>query len=310
MKRSDSDPATLHDESSVSASRRLLLLGAAFAGAGWRVAHARHEVASPLPRARPARVALALGGGGCRGHGHIGVIRVLEKSGLKPDLVVGSSAGSLVGALYAAGMSADEMEYYGQRMSPNLLRDWVFPKLGLFGGSRIRRFVADRVGARTIESLPMRFAAVATNLKTGALVALDTGDLGLAVQASSSAPGLLEPVSIGGQLLVDGNLSAPVPVVAARRLGARHVVAVDVTFPPELADLSDPFDALYQGFSILTRKLAIEERVVADLVIEPKLPEHHDMSTVTLKALVEAGERAALEAMPKLRALFAAAERN
>ena len=310
MKRSDSDPATLHDESSVSASRRLLLLGAAFAGAGWRVAHARHEVASPLPRARPARVALALGGGGCRGHGHIGVIRVLETSGLKPDLVVGSSAGSLVGALYAAGMSADEMEYYGQRMSPNLLRDWVFPKLGLFGGSRIRRFVADRVGARTIESLPMRFAAVATNLKTGALVALDTGDLGLAVQASSSAPGLLEPVSIGGQLLVDGNLSAPVPVVAARRLGARHVVAVDVTFPPELADLSDPFDALYQGFSILTRKLAIEERVVADLVIEPKLPEHHDMSTVTLKALVEAGERAALEAMPKLRALFAAAERN
>ena len=232
---------------------------------------------------------------------------MLEKNGLKPDLVVGSSAGSLVGALYAAGVSADKLEFYGQRMSPNLLRNWVFPKLGLFGGSRIRRFVADRVGARTIESLPMRFAAIATDLRSGALVVLDRGDLGLAVQASSSAPGLLEPVQIGGQLLVDGNLSSPVPVVAARRLGAHRVVAVDVSFPPEQADLGDPYDALYQGISILTRKLAMEERESADLVIEPQIPGYHDMSAASLRKLVEAGERAALEVLPKLRALFASA---
>ena len=289
----------------MSVSRRRLLLGAALAGAGLDGAIARNEPATPLPNARPAQVALALGGGGCRGYGHIGVIRVLEKNGLRPDLVVGSSAGSLVGALYAAGMSADKMEFHGQRMSPNLLRDWVFPKLGLFGGDGIRRFVDERVGACTIESMPVRFAAIATDLESGALVVLDQGDLGLAVQASSSAPGLLEPVRIGGQLLVDGNLSAPVPVVAARRLGAHCVIAVDISFPPEQADLSDPYDALYQGFSILTRKFALEERAGADLVIEPKLPKHHEMSAATLKALVEAGERAALEALPKLRALFA-----
>ena len=289
----------------ISDFRRRLLVGTALAGAGIRAAIALSEETKLLPRARPARVALALGGGGCRGYGHIGVIRVLEKNGLKPDLVVGSSAGSLVGALYAAGMSADKLEFYGQGMSPNLLRNWVFPKLGIFGGGRIRRFVVDRVGARTIESLPMRFAAVATDLKSGALVVIDQGDLGLAVQASSSAPGLLEPVLIGGQLLVDGNLSAPVPVVAARRLGAHRVIAVDVSFPPEQADLSDPYDALYQGFSILTRKFALEERAGADLAIEPQLPEHHAMSAATLKALVQAGERAALEALPRLRALFA-----
>lgn len=86
----------------------------------------------------------------------------------------------------------------------------------------------------------------------------------------------------------------------AGRLGAKRVIAVDVTFPPEQADLGDPFDALSQGFSILTRNLALEERARADLIIEPKLPEHHDMSRATLKALVDAGERAALEAMPKL----------
>ena len=257
----------------------------------------REHVAAP-------RVALVLGGGGCRGYGHIGVIRALEKGGVKPDLVVGSSAGALVGALYAAGMRADELERYGQRMSPNILRDWVFPKLGIFGGGAIGRFVADRVGARTIESLPTRFAAVATDLRTGEMVVLDRGDLGLAVQASTSIPGLVEPAKIGGRTLVDGNLASPVPVDAARRLGAKRVIAVDVTFPPEQADLEDAYDALYQAFSILTRRLALEERERADLLIEPKLPEHHDMSKATLKALVDAGERAAFEALPKLRALF------
>ena len=97
------------------------------------------------------------------------------------------------------------------------------------------------------------------------------------------------------------------PVVAARRLGARHVIAVDVSFPPEQADLSDPYDALYQGFSILTRKLALAERATADLAIEPNFLEHNDMSAATLKALIRAGERAGLAALPRLCELFAQA---
>jgi NTE family protein len=185
-----------------------------------------------------------------------------------------------------------------------MLRNWVFPKLGIFGGDRIRRFVVERVGEKSIQSLPMRFAAVATDLKTGAMVILDKGDLGRAVQASSSIPGLLEPVRIGKRLLVDGNIASAVPVRAARGLGAKRVVAIDVTFPPEQADLSDPFDALYQGFSILTRKLALEERATADLAIEPPIPEHHDMLPATLKAMVDAGARAASDALPKLRRLL------
>lgn len=258
-------------------------------------------------RSAPPRVALVLGGGGCRGYGHIGVIRALENNGLRPDLIVGSSSGSLVGALFAAGMNADQIERYGERMSPNMLRDWIYPKLGVFGGDAIRRFISQRAGTRAIESLPMRFAAIATDLRSGEMVILDRGDLGLAVQASSSVPGLLEPVRIGARVLVDGNLSSAVPVGAARRLGAKRVIAVDVTFPPEQADLGDPFDALYQGFSILTHRLAIEERKRADVAIEPKLPEHHDMRPATLKMLVEAGERAALEALPAMRALFSKA---
>ncbi len=253
---------------------------------------------------RPARVALVLGGGGCRGYGHIGVLRALERSGIQPDLVVGSSAGSLVGALYAAGIGADELERYGKGLTPNMLRVWVFPKLGLFDGKRIRRFVSERTGGRAIEALPSRFAAIATDLRTGELVALERGDLGRAVQASSSLPGLVEPVRIDGRLLVDGNLSSPVPVDAARALGAHKVIAVDVSFPPAEADLGDPYDALYQGFSILTNRLATQELARADVPIRPKIPEHHKMGAATVKALIAAGEKAAMEAMPRIRALF------
>jgi len=250
--------------------------------------------------------ALVLGGGGCRGYGRHDAGNAETVIGLKPDLVVGSSVGSLVGAFYAAGLSVERIERFGKRLKRNTLRDWVFPKLGVFGGAGIRRFVVQRVGERKIESLPMRFAAVATDLRTGDLAILERGDLGRAVQASSSAPGLLEPVRIGSRLLVEGNLSGAVPVDAARRLGAGKVVAVDVTFPPEQADLGDPFDALYQGFSILTRKLALEERARADLVIAPELPEHHDMSRATIEALIDAGERSANAALPKLKTLLAA----
>ena len=252
-------------------------------------------------------VALALGGGGCRGYGHIGVLRVFERHGLKPDLVIGSSVGSLVGAFYAAGLPVERIERFGKRMKPNTLRDWICPKLGMFGGSGIRRFVVQRIGQRTIESLPTRFAVVATDLRTGESSILERGDLGRAVQASSSAPGLLEPVRIGSQLLVEGNLSAAVPVDAAKRLGAESVVAVDVTFPPEEADLGDPFDALYQGFSILTRKVALEERARADVVIAPDLPKHDRMSRSIIEAMMDAGERAANAALPKLQPLFAKA---
>lgn len=255
-------------------------------------------------RAAGGGAALVLGGGGCRGYGHIGVLRVLESNGMKPALIVGSSVGALVGALYAAGKTVAEIERYGDRINPNMLRGWVFPKLGVFGGGGIRRFVERRVGKRTIESLPMRFAAVATDLRSGATRAFASGDLGRAVQASVSAPGLLEPVRIDGGLYVDGNLSAPVPVDAARSFGVARVVAVDVSFPPSEAELNDPFDALYQGFSILTRRLALEERARADLLIEPPIPVHNDMEPATIKAIVDAGEQAAMAALPRLRALF------
>lgn len=264
-------------------------------------------LATPAVRPRAAagtNTALVLSGGGCRGYSHIGVLQVMQEARLKPDLVVGSSSGALVGALYAAGVPVDRMTALGQSLSTNLLRDWIFPRLGIFGGGSIAKFVRKEVGERAVESLPMRFAAIATDLRNGDMVVLDRGDLTTAVQASGSVPGLLEPVRIGDRLCVDGNLSSPVPVRAARALGAARVVAVDVTFPPDDADLKDPFDALYQGFSILTRRIALEERRAADVVIEPAIPPYHDMSAKVIREHIDAGRAAASHALPSLRELF------
>lgn len=263
--------------------------------------------AAAAPAERPGGgTALVLGAGGCRGYAHVGVLKALEHSGITPDLIVGSSVGALVGALYAAGLRAADLERIGQRIKPNIMRDWIFPKLGIFGGSRIRRFVVDAVGARAIENLPLPFAAVATDLRSGETVVMDHGDLALAVQASSSAPGLMAPVKLGERLLVDGNLSSPLPVDTARALGARHVVAIDVSFPPEEANLDDPYDALYQGFSILTRKLAMSERSRADLVIVPPAPRHDVMSPQVIASIIGAGELAATSALPRLRGMLQA----
>lgn len=292
-----------------SSKIRRRLLGGLGAGVLLAAARAQDAESATAPTLQKGPMhsstsALVLGGGGCRGYGHIGFIKGLEEHGLKPDLVVGSSVGSLIGALYASGMSATQLERLGRRVSANTMRDWIFPNLGIFGGERIARFITTHVSVATIEALPIRFAAVATDLQSGKRTVFDRGDLGLAVQASTSLPGLIEPVRAGGRYYVDGNISSPVPAAVARELGAQRVVAVDVTFPPEQADLRDPFDTLYQAFSILTRKLALEDRANADLVIEPKLPVHNDMSPATLDALVAAGRQAAFDAMPVIKRLF------
>ncbi|HLS87167.1 MAG TPA: patatin-like phospholipase family protein [Burkholderiales bacterium] len=283
-------------------NRRRFVLGMATLAA---LPASRATPEATVPAGAGSGVALVLGGGGCRGYGHIGVLRVLGEEGLKPSLVVGSSVGALVGALYAAGMDADALERAGAGASHNLLRSWIFPfTLGMFSGDRIRRFVESKIGRTSIEMLPMPFAAVATNLRTGKMRIFRRGAVGTVVQASASAPGLLEPVEIDGELYAEGALTAPVPVSAARELGAARVLAVDVSFPPEQADLNDPFDALYQGFSILTRNLALEERAAADVALEPPIPPHNDMKPATLKAIVEAGEEAARSALPAIRNLF------
>lgn len=174
------------------------------------------------------KVALVLGGGGLRGFAHIGVLRALEEAGVQPDIVVGTSAGAVVGAAYASGLSAQEIESIARAVKVSSLIDLTLSKSGLMRGDQIARWVDNITGGVPIEKFPRRFAAVATDLESGKAVLLDSGSPGAAVQASAAVPGPNVPVAYEGGHLVDGGVSSLVPVRFARALGADIVIAVDI----------------------------------------------------------------------------------
>jgi NTE family protein len=188
--------------------------------------------APPPADFRPG-VALVLGSGGPRGFAHIGVLKVLEEAGIRPDLIVGSSVGAMVGALYANGMSAAELEREANGL--NVLAFFELRMVGgqLAKGTTTQSWVNERVGGKALEQLVTPLVVAATRLRDGKLALFNRGDTGLAVRASSASPGQFEPVPIGEELYVDGDEASPVPIRAARSLGARVVIAVDVSAYPE-----------------------------------------------------------------------------
>lgn len=270
----------------------------------------------PPPAARGG-VALVLSGGAARGYAHVGVIKALEAHGLRPDVVVGSSAGSIVGALYASGLAPAELERAISALGGNDFGDLDLPGLGVLPGSMgvirgegLRRFIDERVMRRRIEDFPMRFAAVATDLASGEPRIFNAGDAAAAVRASSAVPGVMAPVPIGGRLYCDGQVSSPLPVDAARRLGADYIVAVDVVYPPEDAAPRTALGVLFQAFTISAHRLKAAEASRADIVISPGIARTStQLSFRHREGLVEAGERAALAAIDGLRPVFVQARR-
>jgi NTE family protein len=210
-------------------------LALALVGAACRTAAPGLAAAPPAGASGPPpRVALVLGGGGARGFAHVGVIRVLEEAGVPVSLVVGTSVGSLVGALYASDPSAAALERGTQGLGLDDFFDFslgpFFGKgLGLAAGERLEGFVRGRVAGARIEQLRIPYAAVATDLGTGEAVVLREGDVASAVRASCAIPGVFEPVEREGRLLVDGSVASTLPVRIARELGADVVIAVDVS---------------------------------------------------------------------------------
>jgi NTE family protein len=263
-----------------------------------------------------ARIALALGGGAARGFAHIGVIKALEAQGISPDIIVGTSAGSVVGALYAAGYNGFQI----QELSMNMEEDQLIDGSGIYGciaqtvisdqrgcikGEALQDFINKNVKYRPIERLDKQFAAVATNLSTGELKIFQTGNTGLAVRASSSVPVFFQPVTINGQDYVDGGLVTPVPVSVARTLGADFVIAVDISDRPQDRTTAGIVDILWQTFTIFGQTINRYELTKADVVIRPVtygIPAT-DMSGRN-KAVLE-GEKAVAAILPDLKAKLA-----
>ena len=255
----------------------------------------------PAPKPPAPKVALVLGGGAVRGFAHIGVIKTLEAHGIVPDMVVGTSAGSVVGALYAGGYGGFELQKIALQLEQESVGDWVLPDRGFIKGEMLQNFVNKALQNRTIERLNKPFAAVATELQTGEIAVFRRGNTGMAVRASSSIPGVFQPVNIGGKEYVDGGLVSPVPVKAARGMGADVVIAVDISGKPKSTRLSDSIDILLQTFSIMGQTIGRYELAEADVVIRPQIGTIGAAEFDQKHLAILEGEKAALGALPLIR---------
>lgn len=257
--------------------------------------------ATPKPAVTKPKIGLALGGGAARGFAHIGVVKMLEAHGIVPDYIVGTSAGAVVGALYAAGHDAFAMQKIGQQLDEKIFADWTLGGRGLLKGEALQDFINQQVGKRPLEKLNKPFAAVATDLNNGERVVFRTGDTGLAVRASAAVPGVFQPAQFRGHHYVDGGLTSPVPVQAAREMGADIVIAVDISARPEGQPVDSMTAIIWQTTTIMGGMIGANELKGADVVIRPKLPYVKSWDFTARNDAMLEGERAALAALPTLR---------
>lgn len=310
----DSPDRPVADRAPAHAGRRDFVQGLAVALALGAVAGcatlpdtaARPPLVTPAPVVvkRPPRVALALGGGAARGFAHVGVIQALEEAGIRPDMVVGTSAGSLVAAIYASGRNGAQLQQIALEMEEATLTDWTLPFFGrgVLRGEALARYVNQQVQGLTIEAMPLPLGVVATDLQSGEGILFRTGDVGLAVRASSAVPSVFQPVRIGTHEYVDGGLVAPVPVRYARQMGAELVIAVDISSEP-LGNAADgALQVLLQTFAIMGKSLNRFELGGADVVVRPALANVRSADFAARRRSIEAGRSAMRAALPVYQA--------
>ena len=262
----------------------------------------REPFAVKLPPAAQ-RWALVLSSGGKRGFAHAGALMALERAGLKPDLIVGASAGALVGAMYASGSSAKEV-------AATDVGDIFDPVFSVFRGRKdksasIEAFIRKHLRKAQLDEFPIPFAAVAARLEDGCLAVFNAGDASRAVYASMSIPGFFVPATIAGSRYGDGGLVSPLPTGTARLLGATTVIAVDVSYHPGWEPPDGMVESMFYGPLLAVRNLAVLEAEHADLVIRPNLPPVARIEKGEYAAVAAAGDAAMTEAIPRIREILA-----
>jgi NTE family protein len=246
-------------------------------------------------------IALVLGGGAGKGFAHVGVIKALEAHGIIPDMVVGTSAGSVVAALYAGGYDGFELQRISLSMDEDTVRDWVLPNRGFIRGDALQNFINEAVQGRNIQTLNRKLVVVATDLQSGQPMVFQSGNTGMAVRASSSVPGIFRPVKIGTREYVDGGLVSPVPVRIARELGADIVIAVNISNIPQQSKISDTIGILLQTFTIMGHVIASQELREADIVISPDISELTSTNFDSRNYAIIEGEKAGLDAIAAIQ---------
>ena len=276
----------------------LLVLFMGFGGCG--------TIPAAKERQGPPKVALVLGGGAARGFAHVGVIRVLEQEKIPIHMIVGTSVGSLIGALYASDPNSLNLEWLAFTIEKEDIFDYsiVYSKMGPVLGERLEKFIQTKVKAKTLEQMKIPFYAVATDLNSGGTWVFEKGSVAKAVRASCSIPGIFQPLELGGRMYVDGGVTDNLPVDVARARGADIIIAVNIQKNIQNPQVNSLIDVILQSINIMGRELVTYKCRDYDVLIEPNVGEVGMTDFSQKKRLVDAGVQAAKQALPKIRKLI------
>jgi len=257
---------------------------------------------------RPVKVAVVLGAGAAKGFAHIGVLKVLEANRIPVNMVVGTSAGSFVGSLYAYGFTAFQLQKISFDVQQSELADYTIPDNGFIKGEKLEAYINRMLHNTPMEKLRIPFYAVATDIQSGREVVFGSGNTGSAVRASCSIPGVFSPAVIGGRMYVDGGLVSPVAVEAALRQGADVVIAVDISGDGQGVKPTGTLSTILQSIGIMYEKIAAHQLQKADVVIKPNVASIGTSDFTKRHEAVLEGERAATAALPAIRAAISRAK--
>lgn len=244
-------------------------------------------------------ITLALSSGGARGFSHIGVLKVLERYHIPVLGVSGSSMGGLVGALYCTGYTSAMLEELAQNLRRNQWLDFSVSKMGMIRGQKLLGLINLLTRGKKFEDCQPPLKLVAVDIAHGEEVVLDHGSIAQAVRATTSIPGIFSPLIVGDQVLVDGGVLNRVPVDLARQLADAPVVAVDagIDMSPSVKSV---FDILFQAFDVMARELRKYKPLVADVIIEPNLPNSREAQFTRVLDFIKAGEEACEAKIPDI----------
>lgn len=247
---------------------------------------------------------IAFGGGGVRGFMHLGVLIALEEEGIKPDVVSGTSAGSIAATLYASGMSLKEMEVAIEKVGMSDIADFVFSSKGLVNGKRLSEWINSQMNYDDLSEMPIPVAVTATNMTTKKTVLIRSGNPGHAVQTSSTIPGAFVPVEVNGDILVDGGVFSVIPVYTARKLGASKVIAVDIYCHNQPKPEVSASKITLAAFRMQSCRLSQQELNSADIIIAPNYEPTGSAAFDEKKKAIEAGYKATKQAMPEIKSML------
>lgn len=253
------------------------------------------------PPPKPAKIALVLGAGASRGFAHIGVLKVLELYKVPIHMIVGTSAGSVIGSLYAYGYNGFKLQEMALSVEKGDVIDPIYvPTNGFIKGDKLEEFVNKALKNSTMENLKIPFYSVATDIQSGQEIVFGRGNTAVAVRASCSIPGVFRPVKIGDKMYVDGGVVSPVAVDAARRFGADVVIAVDISSAIDRTQPEGTMETILQSINIMYAKLATTQLCNAEVVIRPKVGHIASFDFAKKHEAILEGEKATTEALPQI----------